>query len=547
MYSFSSIISNFPGEPRDSQKQVIHNICNIFNSNKKYAVACVPTGVGKSHIAATLCRSMREINNEYRDLLLSNEAFKKSHDGRYLHEDQINDYPSFGGITLTTTKSLQNQYNDLFEDSEVLKGKNNYQCNVDPNFTVDLAPCVLSPKLKEKCLGEKTCAYYNRRGESLSSKFCVLNYNVFLSLPDFLKRRQVIICDEATEIEEIIISKYSVEISYLFLETESIPYKKLTSEAPTIALRWLNDLYINVSKIVSELLETVNYKSTKTNSIVYKDIKRLSRLTSFQESLNSVISSWGMSEYIIEKKSNNVSFTPYNVDHLAKTIFDSADNVILMSAFIPKKTIEFLGIKQEEYEYFEISSPFDPKKSPIYCSSKYPLSYNSMKKLLPKVIEQAVTICNGYKDQKGVIHTHSMQITEEFQKQVKNNNRFLFREHGTTNEDILLKHKMLTDIPTVVVSPSVAFGVSFDDDMGRFQIILKAPYMPLSSKRIKLLFERDPNYYQVKMLISLIQMCGRCTRNNQDFSCTFILDGTICKALHREVDKLPKYFLERFV
>ena len=71
--------------------------------------------------------------------------------------------------------------------------------------------------------------------------------------------------------------------------------------------------------------------------------------------------------------------------------------------------------------------------------------------------------------------------------------------------------------------------------------------MPLSSKRIKLLFEREPSYYQTKMLISLVQMCGRCTRNKDDFAATFILDATICKALHREADKLPKYFLERFV
>ena len=548
MIDYNTLLSFFPGQPRPEQEKALSTICSIFNNKKKYAVACIPTGVGKSHISATLCRSARDINSKYEDLLTSNEAFKKTHTGIYTHGEYINSLPSFGGIALTTTKSLQNQYSDLFSDGEVLKGKNNYMCNVDQNFSVDLAPCVLTPKLKEQCLSNSACTYYNRRSQTLSSKFSILNYNVFLGLPDFIRRRQYLICDEATEIEEILISKHSIEITYSFLQGEGVPYTKLTSDNPAIACIWLSDLHLKLVKITDELFETINYKNKKilaTNT--QREARRLSKLMSLQESLNAVISSWHNCEYIIEKKANNVIFTPYNVDMLAKKLFQSADNVVLMSAYIPKKIVEFLGIKPEEYSYFEINSPFEAKKSPIYCSSKYPLSYKSMDTFLPKVIDQAINICEGYNTEKGIIHTHSMQITESFQKKVKNNKRFLFREHGTNNEEIIAKHHMLKEQPTVVVSPSIAFGVSFDDDMGRFQIIMKAPYMPLSSKRIKLLFERDPNYYQTKMLINLVQMCGRCTRNINDFSVTFILDGTICKVLHKESDKLPKYFLERFV
>lgn len=546
MNSFKDVIANFSGTPRDSQITAIKTVCDIFN-RKKFAVASVPTGVGKSHIAAAFCNSARAIAPEYERLLLTNEAFKKDFGGEYLHKHTIERCDSFGGLALTTTKSLQNQYDNLFSEGQTLKGKSNYQCNVDGSFSVDVAPCVLTPKLKEQCLANNTCSFYNQRSRALSSKFGILNYSVFLTLPDFIRRRQIIICDEATEIEEILVSKYSVDISYSFLETESVPYTKIKSDTPDTAIRWLNDLYLSADQIVKNLLEDINIKNKKSANVFQKEIKRLTKLSSFVESLSSVLSGWDKCEYIIEKKPYGVSFTPYNVNNLSKSIFDSADHVLLMGAYIPKKTIEFLGISSNDCEYFEIDSPFNPKKSPIYCSNKYPLSYSTMSKNLPKVIEQAKTICDGYKNEKGVIHTHSMQITEAFQIKLKNESRYLFREHGVSNEDIINKHSQLKDIPTVVVSPSVAFGVSFDDDQGRFQIIVKAPYMPLSSKRIKLLFDREPSYYQTKMLISLVQMCGRCTRNNEDFSATFVLDATICKALHREVDKLPKYFLERFV
>lgn len=546
MLTYSSVISNFSGTPRDSQITAIQNICDIF-SRKKFAVANIPTGVGKSHIAAALCNSTNSIDGEYAQLIESNEAFKKDFGGNYTHKPTIEQFGSFGGVALTTTKSLQNQYDNLFSEGEILKGKGNYQCNIDGSFSVDVAPCVLSPKLKEQCLQNKTCAFYNQRIKTLCSKFSILNYNVFLSMPDFIRRRQIIVCDEATEIEEILISKHSIDVTYSFLETENVPYVKLKSDNPHTAMKWLNDIYLAADKIVKGLLEDINLKHKRAAAVLQRDIKKLSKLSSFVESVSSVLSSWDKCEYIIEKKPNNVIFTPYNVDVLSKNIFDSADHVLLMGAFVPKKTVEFLGVKSQDFEFFEIDSPFNTKKSPIYCSNKYPLSYNTMASNLPKVIDQAITICDGYKDEKGVVHTHSMQITEAFQKRVKSSNRYLFREHGVTNEDIIAKHTNLKDIPTIVVSPSVAFGVSFDDEQGRFQIIIKAPYMPLSSKRIKLLFEREPNYYQTKMLISLVQMCGRCTRNAEDFAATFILDATICKALHREVDKLPKYFLERFV
>lgn len=547
MLNYNDVIANFPGIPRNLQENAIKQIISIFNSGKKYAVASVPTGVGKSHIAATLCRSMRDINQEYKDLIISGAAFRKSHDGNYIYEQQIERYNSYGGITLTTTKSLQNQYEDLFEDSEILKGKNNYICNVDPNYTTDLAPCILTSKLKEQCISNNTCSYYNRRTQALCSKFSVLNYNTFLGLPKFIRRRQLLVCDEATEIEDILISKFSVDIMYIFLENENIPYTKLTSETPAFVYRWLIDLYNKVSQLSAGLLGDVNFKSKKFNSATAKDMRKLNKLITFQESIGNILHSWDKCEYIIEKKPQGVTLTPYNVDNIAQNIFDCADKVILLSAFIPKKVLEFLGIKNSDYDLFEVSSPFEAKKSPIYCSSKYSLSYTTLEKNLPKIIDQAVVICDGYKEDKGIIHTHSMQITEYFNKRLKNNKRYLFRDHGVTNEDIIAKHTELTNEPTVVVSPSVAFGVSFDDNKGRFQIIVKAPYMPLSSKRIKLLFKRNPDYYQIKMLIHFLQMCGRCTRNSEDYSATFVLDGTICRVLHQEADKLPKYFLERFV
>jgi Rad3-related DNA helicase len=159
----------------------------------------------------------------------------------------------------------------------------------------------------------------------------------------------------------------------------------------------------------------------------------------------------------------------------------------------------------------------------------------------------ALKICDAHKGEKGLIHTHTNNITEKFKMKARNNPRFIFREAGSTNENIIEDHKKRLDEDTILVSPSLDTGVSLDDDLGRFQIIIKAPYLPLGSKRIKKQFDKNPQYYGMKMLDTLIQMSGRCTRSKEDHSVTYILDGSAVKAITTNKKYLPKYFLERFM
>jgi len=73
------------------------------------------------------------------------------------------------------------------------------------------------------------------------------------------------------------------------------------------------------------------------------------------------------------------------------------------------------------------------------------------------------------------------------------------------------------------------------------------PYPPLSVKRIKKMFDLDKDWYENKMLNTLVQACGRATRSKNDFSTTYILDGNAVSALKRASSKLPKSFIDRIV
>jgi Rad3-related DNA helicase len=200
-----------------------------------------------------------------------------------------------------------------------------------------------------------------------------------------------------------------------------------------------------------------------------------------------------------------------------------------------------LGIK--DYEYVEVDSTFEAEKSPIYISTKYRLNYKNLQHSLPGICEQIKLIADHHKNDKGIIHTHSNDITS-FVKGRLGSDRYLYRETNTTNEDILKMHSKSTE-PTVLVSPSLVYGIDLKDDLARFQIIVKLPFLSLASKRVKKLFELDSEWYENKMLNAIVQASGRGTRNKDDYCSTYILDGNFINVVKRTKNKLPKHFIER--
>ncbi len=552
-----NFLDNFPsarGEsPRPQQVEGLKAIQKAFKEGKKYIIARLPTGSGKSHIATAIARSSRSIDPERKSLLETYDAFRKDQSGRWTHEKLFNESESFGAYILTITKSLQDQYTDLFPDQIAVKGQGNYQCAVDKNLTIDTAPCIYTPDLKQECFKADRCPYYKTRKNAIAAKDPVLNYRVFLNLPPFLQRREYIICDEAMELEKELVGQYSITINYAQLLAEDISFKKIISDDRAEAFLWLQDIFLQLKSQVADLkhkMSLMNNKKGVLEGVLFKTAQRIGKLNNLFNSVWDIVDIWHECEFLIENKdSKSVTFVPFNVKPIAQRIFKQADKVVLTSATIsdPEQYAYSLGIKKEEYAVVDISSVFDPAKSPIYCSTKYSLSFKTLEANLPKVLDMALQICNNHKGEKGIIHTHTNFITEAVKKKFGRDKRFLFREVGVSNQDIIDLHRFRVNEDTVLVSPSLDTGVSLDDELGRFQIIIKAPYLPLGSKRIKKIFDRNPGYYNMMMLDTLIQMCGRCTRSKDDYSVTYILDGSAVKAVTTNKKSLPKYFLDRFM
>ena len=541
------LLKSFPKgyTPNSSQVKLLKNIDQAFNDGYKFVVCNAPTGSGKSFISKTLANASKEPTEDFKDLVTSYVAFKMDQSGMYTHEQECEAELPAGTFALTITKALQDQYKGLFEDTIILKGKSNYISTIDSNIDVELESLIIPKNILEDHRRSHKCLYHNDRRDALTSKFAALNYNMFFSLPNHVKKRQYLICDEAAELEDQLVKEFSCNINFEMLSKMDIVVRPFYSKNAANVIKWINNLLLDLSDKVEELRDTLHNINTNNKKFLVETRRQLVGVRNLHSKLSLIIETWNESEYIFETSKEGITFMPLKVNKLSNHLFKYADKVVLMSATIidPTNFCKSLGI--DKFKYVEAESTFDPNNSPIMCNTKLKLNYHNLKRNLPKIVDQIQQICEHHKDEKGIIHTHNNTITSFLLNKLIDP-RFLIREPGVRNEEILEQH-LATDKPTVLISPSMSHGVDLKDDLARFQIIVKAPYLPTKDKRIERLMNDDFNWYANKMLCSLIQSCGRGIRSKKDHCKTYILDGAIVESIVNNTHKLPKYFINRFV
>jgi Rad3-related DNA helicase len=540
----SKYLNNFPNgyNPSTQQIKLIKEIEHAYNQGYKYVICSAPTGSGKSFISKTLANVSNEPTFNFKELIESYDAFKMDNVGNYSYEVECMDEDPCGAFALTITKSLQDQYLDLFDDSAIIKGKSNYQSTLDSNIDVEMESSVMPKKVLDQHRLANRCPYHNARNKGLLERFGVLNYKMFLSLPNHVKRKNFIICDEASELEDEVAKQYSVFIDPDKLKMLGVKIPNLYSTKQEAVYRWVSMVMVTISEYVNTLTNRSNNKELKLSN---SDNIKLSYLKNLHRTLNLIDDTWEECEYIVQREGKTVKIMPLKIDVLTKYIFNFGEKVLLMSATIidHKHFAKNLGIK--DYKYIEVDSTFDSEKSPIYIDTKNKINHFNLKKKLPKIVKQIESICQDHEFDKGIIHTHTSFIASYLKNNLKSK-RYLFRDDVTRNEEILSKHTKSKN-PTVLVSPSLGLGIDLRDDLARFQIIIKAPYLPLGDNRIKKLFDLDKQWYTNKMLSNVVQQCGRGIRSKQDHCKTYILDAGVFEAIIKNKSKLPKYFLDRFV
>lgn len=518
--------------PNPSQEYILKELEEYFRSGKKFAIINAPTGVGKSFIAMTLANYSKRIPEKFKNIALDYSLYSNSK-----AKETFLDEFKYGSYILTMTKTLQDQYENTFKDVKLMKGKNAYMCNIEPGVPADVAPCRINKETLKNCLACDKCDYYRARNESIASENSILNYAMYACLPEYLKRRHIMICDEASEIEDAIVEMFSCEINERALKAADV---KVPAFTPGAKEAWLH----TVHKLVEA--EKKKFEEQK-RKLTPSQEKKLATLVDVSSKILAVISNFNQAEFVYHEDTfkKTVTVSPLRVDTLAGQLVRTCDKTILISATIidVEHYANSLGISKDEYHFINVESPFDAKRGPIFMCSQFNMNYKELDANLPKVLQMIKGIMKHHAGERGAIHTSTLKITKYLQENL-NDPRCSYREEGVLdNQDLIELH---TDKPdSVIVSPSIGFGVDLKDDLARFQIIVKLSYPSLMSTRIKKLFDSDKAWYDNKTLSHFVQTCGRVIRNVNDHGKTYVLDASAIYLVQRNKEKLPQYFLDR--
>lgn len=539
----------FPYEDiRPGQKDILHALDKIYNSGKKYRYIVVEagTGIGKSAIA---------------------KAVSHKEGNCYL---------------LTATKQLQDQYeHDFYNMSvRVVKGSANYNCVVDEGMKCANGECKYKPNVRKDCISHNICPYINAKKAAEASEMYVTSYSYFLRVTRRIDnskpfpKRNVVVVDECHLLEDQLINCAGFSLSREYLDKRYnlkhgldfatlIRYnKKLKEDGYEANQGWIS-LVLSLVKSKIEffnkqifMIKTGNrtqLTADELSELSNVDVKEISahveELTRLSEKIVAFQNSKNKNEWIISAKDNKLTVKPIDVENLFHQLIDKFANnvVVFMSATILDKPgfCKDMGISKDDTCFITRDSTFPSKNSPIVNDPIGSMNYTNLSTTMPYIIEEVKRILALHPNEKGIIHTSTYGIMEQIVAGV-NSDRLVYREMGASNESLFKFHETSYK-PTVLVSPSLMTGVDLHDDLSRFQIIVKLPYISLADERVKRKMQHNHDWYTCKMMRNLVQECGRSTRNVNDWCVTYVLDNAFMRSIQYNKKWLSPQFMNRIV
>ena len=529
---------------RPNQKEAVATTIYNWLSGTHNEIISAPTGSGKSITALTIAAVLTRF------------------------------YDATGYI-LASDLNLIEQYRcdveKYFPDWSVIKGQQMYTCNVNGlNFNsgaCKLKGCKSYGEIKKKfpeC--SVSCPYIVEREKAITSKLLVCTYSFWLIQQNVVKSllgdmapftsRDFTICDEAHKLVGIVQSHFSPKMhpddigkikSIVDANTDDdsiadhiygIRMKIINDDTRENLLDYLRE-YNSALSTISDYIDTIKRDiSIKTDSgeqlskddrtLVYNCDFMENHISSFLDYVTIIesVGVYNMVKNYDDNKRDCITFNCIDESYLMKKHFHAhCNNKMYMSATIGEFSAFAAECSFANYHAIDIPSTFDFSNSPIFYVQDYKLSYKEKEQNLPKVAELIDETINMYAGKRGIIQTGSYSFAKRLVELVsaESRNRMILYDDTKEKTEAIEYFKYCND--KILVGPSLIEGLSFDDDLCRFQIIMKVPYPSLADKFVKAKKDMNPQWYSNTTAISILQGVGRGIRNEHDWCVTFIFDG----------------------
>lgn len=467
---------------------------------------------------------------------------------------------------LCSSKALQDQIEKDFK-VEVLKGRGNYRCSLNDEYTVEECPRKIIEwqvtyesmkqglskdfvrqkylrmfRLRESDLNSCLCPYRIQKQKVERSTIGVLNYHVFFFNKNYSylgDRERVIIVDEADQFEEALADFVSIEVSYKFLRKYMLPIPEKIQSMKEFR-RWGEELF----RVLKHIQDMTDKSLIDLDEEYHRFYYNLILIWGIMDDLGEEFDRRWMFHNDIEGE--KVKVRPIWLDRklVDEIFFRHGKRFLFMSATLPAPQVfaRMLGIRDDEYDYMDLE--YSLGKKTIVIKNSYKLnkenSDNGIEIVKPVLKELLVR----HSTEKGLILTTTNKLAKEISSSFSG--RCLYVDAGNYQTQFE-KHKAGEN--TVLVSASLWRGIDLRDDLARFVIITKIPFPDLGDRLIQ---KRAYSgkfghlWYISQAVLMLIQGSGRGVRHEKDYCIVYILDGYIMELLkNKQYQRLfPKSWLK---
>jgi len=497
------------------------------------------------------------------------------------------------GYVLVSDLGLIDQYErDIsahFPTWSVLKGQQEYPC-LRNGLSFKSGECKMKgaksyAEIAMKYSCSKDCLYIQEREIAIKSPLVVCTYAFWLLHQNYVKpnsegnppfdSRDFVICDEAHKLVDIVNGNFSPKFGSDDLNKFALCARAAEPDDDTVkdvvhSVEIVRSVIANTednSRLLELLKEYtkkltlfVDYADTIQRTIgekkegLSKEDRNLVHACEFINEHHSsfhdyidIIEESGV-QYLVKNQSDNgaIAFNCLNEAYLMQKFFHRhCAKKMYMSATIGAHSAFAAENSLPEFYGKRIPSTFDFTQSPIFYVDRYKMSFKDKDVSTPYIIQMISTIAEMYHDKRGIIQTGSYSLAQKLKEAAPKSvsSRFVLYDGAKEKKESIEFFKHYNN--KILVGPTLIEGLSFDDDLCRFQIVAKVPYPSLTDKFVAAKMKLKPAWYSNATAISILQGVGRGVRNDHDWCVTFILDGCFTLLMQKSYNMFPPEFIQR--
>jgi len=536
------IVGEFPApEFRGAQQRALSDIRDAFAAGNDVVLVRAPTGSGKSLLARAIMGCARR----------AADADPSDAVGAYYTTPQVSQLDDVAE-------------DDLLADFKLIRGKSNYTCILpdEEHTPVDRAPC--ARERGYDCAVKHRCPYFSDRAIASARDFAAMTLAYFMRTAgsEVFRKRDVCVVDEAHGLAE-----WAEMYATIDLDDRTVPVWEDVRVPDD--LDGDPDRTVDFAEHLVRVCEGAKDDLLGQDELTAEEVARRDRLQELISELNWFVEDYRDPEsattWVVDSEAPRtseqssgrsprgaeaVTIKPMDPErYLKHTVWDRANRHALLSATILNKEAfcRSVGLDPSNVALVDVEHTFPVENRPLYDVTQGKMTYEDREQTLPEVAETVVRVMAHHPDEKGIIHAHSYDIAEKLAGRLADfgvGDRV--RTHDSDTRDAELERWKASDAPEVFVSVKMEEALDLAHDLGRWQVLCKAPFLNTNDSRVAArLADGQWAWYYRTALRTVIQACGRVVRAPDDYGATYVADASILDLFERARSDMPPWFADQ--